>query len=430
MRLLLLAYYFPPLGLSGVLRPLKFTKYLGRLGWDIDVLTSSPARYYAHDESLLRELPASVRIERTRSLDFFHLGKGRKAAELPGPGARRLSRLVFLPDTKIGWYPFAVSRGVEIARKARPDVVMATAPPFTSFLAGHRLAREFRIPLVLDYRDSWLMDPQSPPPTRVHRRIASRLEAKVVGASAAIIVVNGMIGEELTTRYPAAREKITTIYNGFDPEDLAALPHISSSFRRPRGLRLLYMGTLSRDVNRPDALFEGLSLVKRESGNVLGPLEVVFMGTADEESVRCARRCGIGELIRFVPYTPHREALAALATADAALLIVDAHEFADRHVPGKIFEYLGAGKPVIALAPAASEAARIVREAHAGVVLPPDDPRTIARGLLEWIRLRERGTDLPRPDTASLLVYNRKEQAAALDRIMRGLLSPAAARAH
>jgi glycosyltransferase involved in cell wall biosynthesis len=424
VRLLLVAYYFPPLGLSGVLRPLKFTKYLTRLGWDIEVITSSPIRYYARDESLLRELPRQVSVARTRSLDFFHIGRGGKAAEpaaLPGSGARWLSRLVFLPDTKIGWYPFAVSHGGGIAREERPDVVMATAPPFTAFLVGHRLAKRLRVPLVLDYRDSWLMDPQSPPPTAIHRWLAARLEAMVVDASSAVIAVNKRIEEELAARYPAARGRITTIHNGFDPEDLSGLPPVASVFRQPRGLRIIYMGTLSRDVNRPNAFFEALSLVKRDAGEGLGPLEVVFMGAADGPSLMRARELGIADLVGFVPYRPHKEALAALATADAALLLVDPHTFADRHVPGKLFEYLGAGKPVIALAPGDSEAARLVREARAGIVLPPQDPKSIARGLLEWIRMRERGADLPRPDAASLAPYDRREQAALLDRILRGL---------
>jgi glycosyltransferase involved in cell wall biosynthesis len=89
-----------------------------------------------------------------------------------------------------------------------------------------------RVPLVLDHRDSWIMDPQSPPSTALHRWLAARLEARIIESSAAVVGVNKRIARELAVRYPAARQKITTIYNGFDPEDFTALPPVASAFRR------------------------------------------------------------------------------------------------------------------------------------------------------------------------------------------------------
>lgn len=425
MRLLLVSYYFPPLGLSGVLRPLKFTKYLSRLGWDVRVLTSYPARYYAFDRSLLGELPAAVRIQRTPSLDVFHLGRGPVPTDttaLPGFRTRWLSRMIFLPDSKIGWYPYAASGGKKSALHERPDVIVATAPPFTAFLVGRRLALSLRVPLVLDYRDSWLMDPHNLPPTPLHRWIASLLESKAVKAASAIITVNERLTGEIAERYPEARERVTTIYNGFDPEDFTELPRVSSPFRRSAGLQILYMGTLSRDANRPRVFFEALSLLMDEVRATPPPLEIVFMGVTDEPSKSLASELGIGDLVRFVPYAPHREALACLSMADALLLIVDPHAFADRIVTGKLFEYLGAGKPVIALAPADSEAARIVRATGAGIVLPPDDPHAVLGGIRQWMREREGGRDLPRARAGSLSLYDRREQAAVLDRILRKLI--------
>ncbi|MFQ6105022.1 MAG: glycosyltransferase family 4 protein [Candidatus Glassbacteria bacterium] len=427
MNLLLVTYYFPPMGLSGVLRPLKFVKHLSEFGWKVQVLTTSPGSYYAFDESLLDEVPTSVWVVRTSSLDPHHIGGGgggRSQASLAGATGRSLSRMVFIPDSKIGWYPYAASKGSGKSFQREPDVVLATAPPWTSFLVGKRIAARYGKPLVIDYRDSWLMDAQSPQPTAVHRWIASRLEASVIERCSAAITVNELLREELVSRYPGVKARVFTIYNGYDPDDFSPLLDVPSPFTGTGNelLRLFYMGTLYQDVNKPETLFEALRILKERYGKDELPLEVVFMGMVDKRYPALSRKLGIGNAVRFLPYRPHREALASLLTADAAILFVDPHPHADRHVPGKLFEYLGSGKPVLALAPARSEAARIVEENGAGKVLPPDDPWAIAECLVHWIDLKSSGRKLAGIAESSLAAFQRRNQVGMLDRILRDVM--------
>jgi glycosyltransferase involved in cell wall biosynthesis len=414
MNLLFVAYYFPPMGLSGVTRILKFVKYLSEMGWDVQVLTGSPASYYAFDESLLEEIPRRVRVIRTGSLDLHHIGGGgekKVRTPLPASAGRRLSRFLLVPDSKIGWYPFAVSAGRRIVATWKPRVVYASAPPWTSFLVGSSIAKRSGAHLVLDYRDSWLMDSQSPQPTFLHRLLSSRLEARIVARSSAVVAVNEWVRRELVSRYPGIAHTSCTIYNGFDPEDFSRLPDVEVPFARPGAdcLRLIYTGTLYPDVNRQ----------KRRA--TVPPIEVVFMGVFDERYARRARELGIDDVVRFVPYMPHREALSCLVAADAAILLVDSHPHADRHVPGKLFEYLGAGKPVLALAPRGSEAAHIVEENGAGAVLPPDDPDAVAELLDRWIDLKLSGGALPSAAKSSLDLFDRRKQSRRLDGVLRAL---------
>jgi glycosyltransferase involved in cell wall biosynthesis len=198
---------------------------------------------------------------------------------------------------------------------------------------------------------------------------------------------------------------------------------VSSPFTRPGDarLRIFYLGTLYQDVNRPEYLFEALRSLKAMYGSVELPLELVFMGMVDGRYVALSRELGLNDVVRFVHYRPHRESIACLETADAALILVDPHPNADRHVPGKLFEYLGARKPVLALAPPDSEAARLIVENHAGVVLAPDDPSSISKVLKKWIDLKLAGKDLPAISDSSLAPYSRKNQAESLDTILRGL---------
>jgi len=425
MNLLYVSYYFPPMGLSGVTRTLKFVKYLSVLGWNVRVLTGSPVRYYAFDESLIEEIPPGVRVIRTGSLDAFHLRRGKQTVRsaLPPSGGRAVSRFFFIPDSKIGWYPFAVSKWSAECTGTKPDAVLATAPPWTSFLVGNTIAQHWGSPLVLDYRDSWLMDAQSPQPTSFHRWAASRLEARVVNNSRAVIAVNELLRNEIATRYRANAPNTNTIYNGFDPEDFQNLPCVESPFVRggDKNLRLFYMGTLYQDVNRPRNLFQALVILKQRWSDGRLPLEIVCMGIVDKSYFRLTREMGVDDLVRFVPYRTHREALASLKTADAALLLIDPHPYADRHVPGKLFEYFGAQLPVLALAPEETEAARIITECGAGLVLPADDPAAISEGLAGWIERKFRGRGLPLIDTSRLSPFDRKQQAEQLDVILREL---------
>ena len=160
-RVLLIAYYFPPLGLSGVQRTAKFAKFLGRYGWKPTVLTVEPAGYYAFDESLLREVEeAGVEIVRTTSLDANRLFKKKGVVRLPSEFIRKaagfIGDLLFIPDTKIGWKRRALKAALELTARTRFDAILATAPPQTDFLIGMELKRRTGIPLLVDYRDAWM----------------------------------------------------------------------------------------------------------------------------------------------------------------------------------------------------------------------------------------------------------------------------------
>jgi glycosyltransferase involved in cell wall biosynthesis len=241
--------------------------------------------------------------------------------------------------------------------------------------------------------------------------------------------VNESVRDELRARYPGREREIVTIYNGFDPEDLASLPRVESPFTRRGALRLVYLGTLYQDVNVPVNLFHALARLRSaRTGDQNAPetyalpLEIVLVGMVDPRFVDMVEELDIADLVRFVPYMPHREALATLSMADAAVLLVDPHRHADRHVPGKLYEYLGSRIPVVALAPTGSEAARIVTENRAGVVLPPDDVHRISLGLDELMRSKESGEALPRISGDALAPFDRRNQADMLHSILERIL--------
>ncbi|TNE34618.1 glycosyl transferase family 1, partial [bacterium] len=164
-KVLVIAYYFPPMGLSGVQRTLKFVKYLPEFGWEPTVLTTSSGSYFAYDDSLLEEI-AGTNIIRTED-------KSTKQRKYPSTFNQKIGRFVngffMQPDSKIGWKKKAIAVGSKIIEESKPDVILSTAPPFTSHLVAAELADKYGIPLVLDYRDQWYGNPFNSMPTKFHK---------------------------------------------------------------------------------------------------------------------------------------------------------------------------------------------------------------------------------------------------------------------
>jgi glycosyltransferase involved in cell wall biosynthesis len=246
-RLLVVSYYFPPMGHTGVTRIAKFTKYLPQFGWDPTVLTVGDVGYFAHDYALLEEvLEAGVQVERTRTLDPLRLLRTERAARLPADRSRRLMRNVthafMQPDNKVGWKRFAMKRAGELIQSGGFDAILATAPPFTDFLIGLELQQKYGLPLVVDYRDPWTESRNQFYATPLHRGYASRLEETVLKNADSVVVANRRIKERLIARYPfLTHTNVHIIASGFDPQDFRIAARYP--LPRPQKLRFTYSGS-------------------------------------------------------------------------------------------------------------------------------------------------------------------------------------------
>jgi hypothetical protein len=235
-RVLCIAYYFPPMGLSGVQRTVKFLKYLPEFGWKPSVLTVKDTGYLAYDESLFEDLMDEMTIVRTGSLDPLRLCALLCRAfsispDLSETGERRnhkqniserprhlfsvLNRILFIPDGKIGWLPFAVAAGSRLLSHVDFDIIYATGPPFTSHLIGGILKKLFRKPLILDFRDVWenqFIDY----PTWMHRTLNEFLERTILRTADAVISNNVPTDADLRGRCPQSEaRKFHVITHGF-----------------------------------------------------------------------------------------------------------------------------------------------------------------------------------------------------------------------
>lgn len=395
---LILAYYFPPMGLGGVQRVLKFVKYLPRCGWRPLVVTVKDVHYYNRDETLLEDIPPEAEIYRTGSLDPLRLShllrlqtamNGRPGASARG---RSLARWLLVPDHQIGWAPFAVRRAARLIRSERVDAIFSTFPPASGHLAGLWLHAATGKPWVADFRDAWIGGEFEQTPTAFHRALQRRLHRMAVRRATRVVAVSEGIAQTLSV---VRGDRVPVVENGYDPDDFAGVSagtarRVPTSKGAP--FTLTYCGTLNRARN-PEPLFRTLRRLLDRRPGLASRIRVRLVGAAPGLDIPgMLRRYRIEDTVTLTDYRAHREAVAEMVRADALTVLISTGDAKARDVPtGKIYECLAAGRPVLAIAPNGAAQALLTRFDR-GVAVPPDDVEGIADVLERWIRQHEAGS--------------------------------------
>ena len=424
LRLLVVTYYFPPSGGAGVQRPTKWVKYLPAHGVEPVVLTVEAGAYPALDPSLVADVPPGTRVVRTAAPDPFGLygrltGRTRgeavaartgtvgESTALPERAARWIRANLFVPDARVGWVPFAVRAARQLHARAPVDAVLTTGPPHSTHLVGRNLSRALGLPWIADLRDPWtdIHYAGSLGRTRIAERLDARLEASVLREATVLVTVTAPLQEAFATR---AGRPVALVRNGFDPADFSG----SAPPDEPFGV--LYTGTLY-DV--PHALLAAMARLRGEGLSV--PLRVV--GAAPDALRAAADARGIGDLVRVEPPVPHDRAVALMRASAVLLLTVEAWSYAAGVVPGKTYEYLAAGRPVLGIGPPDGDAAHVLRDASAGPMLAPDDVDGVAAALRALAHPRDAPNAglAPGAGLAALDRYGRPAQAGAVAQLVR-----------
>ncbi len=415
-KVLVLAYYFPPLGLSGVQRTLKFVKYLPHYGWQPVVVTAAPRGYLAFDPSLLSDAPSHLPILRTPSLDPLALfgrgspdaaGHGIVPREALRQGLARAAKALFLPDNKLGWLPFAVRAGTAAIRAHRPQVLFSTAPPPTSHLAAALIKGQSRLPLVLDFRDLWSDNPFEWHATPLHRGLNRTLERLALRAADAMVAIHEPMLAALQTRAPRRPERRDrVISHGYDPEDFTDVKATS----RDR-FTVTYAGTFIEGIT-PEPFLRALADLVRQHPAWRSRIHARFLGLPRTETVALVKALGLGDLVTIEGYLAHRHATAALVESHLLWLTVPPDERYAGVCTSKLYEYLGARRPILALVPE-GVAASVIRAAGAGRVVAPHDVAGIAAALEAFYKAWKQRRLKPTPE-AAVRPFDRRRLAGEL----------------
>jgi glycosyltransferase involved in cell wall biosynthesis len=425
VRALIVSYYFPPAGGGGVQRVLKLCKHLPAFGWDVDVLAPDDPKWVAHDPGLAAEIPPATVVHRAR---YRGPSDERPVADVLA-GARGLAgvatragiygRQLLLPDPRVVWVPDAARAAARIVRERSASVVLTTSPPSSAHMVGSLVARRTGVPWVADLRDSWLANPHRRYEKRAVRAKRSLLEAmarRTFSRAAAITAVTDTIADEARALAPAGTPT-TVISNGCDFDEFAGLRHEPSD-----RLRILHAGFFF-GKRSPRPFLEALARLLADRPELRGVVEARFVGgfrTADRE---WAETLGLGDALRIDGFLPHDRALAEMKNADALLLLIPRAGGLGRSVlSGKLFEYLAAERPVLALVPPEGVAADLLRSTGFAYVADPDDVTAI-RARLEEVVEAWRGDGLgDRPLPADLREQlDRRTRASEMADVLRSV---------
>jgi len=425
-KVLIIAYYFPPMGMGGVQRVTKFVKYLPQFGWHPVVLTVKDVEYLSQDPSLLHDIPKNVRIIRSGSLDPLRIlflikkilkAKNKKSDRRSEFCAVRKSRflsLLLFPDNKIGWLPWALAKGFVLCKREKIDLIFSTSPPVTSHLLACLLKLLTGVSWVSDYRDFWGGYQYENLPTPFHHWLKHKMHKALLRKSDGVVAVNDMISQKLKDEETEIK-RLITITHGFDPDDFQPMRETQFDF-----LKIVYMGTFSSDCH-PGSFFAALSDLLKENLIPKNKIRFLHIGlSVGIDMDNLLTKYGLQHVVEKKGYVPHREAVNFLNSAHLFLLVITPSQQRELIITGKIFEYMAARRPILGIVPPAGAAALIINRSNAGKVASPDNISEIKEVLFYFYKkFEERKIDSMAKD---LKIFERKHLTSRLAKLFEEIL--------
>lgn len=407
-KVLVIAYYFPPMGLSGVQRTLKFVKYMKKYNWDPTVITSGKVAYFAHDKFLndeLSELNINV-IRVNGSIEPNRILSKYGTVKLPSEFVRnifdKISQTFFIPDNKISWSKKALEKVDEILSNQHFDALFVTSPPFSSFEVLSEIKKKHDIPLFADYRDLWFGSYFAFYPTPFHRILHKQKEYKALKAADRIIVTNRKIKEKLLETYRFLTfDDVVIISHGYDKDDFEKIP---AQTKPDNKMVLMYSG-IFMVYSTPKYFLKAFKEISVERPDIASNIELQFVGFLRKENQKLIRKLKLQSFVKDHGYVNHNESIAKIKSADVLWFMVGKRRNIDAILPGKVYEYLGAQKPIIACVPDGA-AKMAIEESGAGFICKPDDIHDIKNTILQVYDLYKKGT-LPKPSDEYLSKFRR-----------------------
>ena len=430
-RVLVITYYWPPSGGSGVQRWVKFARYLPAEGWQPVVYTPSNPELTAVDETLSQEIPPEAEVIRQpirEPYDLYRKVMGRGSSTdmktlvtpIRSSGRhsfkQRLSLFVrgnlFVPDPRMGWVKPSLRFLKEYLKEHPVDVIVTTGPPQSLHLIGEQLSRATGLPWIPDFRDPWtkMYYLKHLGMTRCTWRRLYRMEQGVLDSATKVLTVTPIVQEEYQAR---TRTPVEMIPNGFDPEDFGTPPPRDGFFN------LTHTGLLASDGN-PLLLWKVLGEKAAADPAFRAALRIRLVGKTDREVLDALAEAGLSDAAVNLGYLDHEAAVREQQGAEILLLPLRNDPEYFRILPGKLFEYLAARRPILGIGQTDGAMARVLADAAAGSMYDWKDEEGIRRFVERaWEQFHEGG--IP-PTTGKIDRYTRqhltRELAALLDSVL------------
>ena len=369
-KILIIVYYFPPSGGSGVQRWLKFIKYLPGFGWEPTVITTKNGDYPSIDQSLLEEIPGNIKIIRTKTPTFgslFHK-LNKKTSEIPYGSLETSSadsmikkisiwlRLNFvIPDARKIWNNHAFKAAREELLSNKYDYIVTTGPPHSTHLIVLKLKQNFKVKWLADFRDPWTKMGylRNVRRWKITEKSDQKLEKNVIKKCDILLAAHQKILADFGNE-----EKMHLLTNGFDHEDFEKI----SKEKRSDYFNINYFGTIAREAN-PLPVLRAVDLLNKDGSK---NIRLNFWGNMDQKVQVELQKEDKNGLIRFHSYTTHKETVRLMVNSSVLLLTINNVPNNKGIIPGKIFEYIGSQVPILGIGPEDGETAKILVETESG----------------------------------------------------------------
>lgn len=423
MKVLLVTYYWPPAGGSGVQRWLKFIKYLPSFDIDPMVYTALNAEYAFYDESLLAEVPASLKVVKKGIWEPNSiLSKFKKEGEPQSGGFLKsdpsfvdkmmhyIRANYFIPDARKFWIKPSVRKLVPLIRDNNIDIIITTGPPHSMHLIGKYVKKKTGIKWVADFRDPWTNIDyfHNLPLTEGARQKHYELETAVLSEADAVLVVGNSMKKEFADR----NKQIHVISNGFDDQVENEMVALDKKFS------ISHIGMMNADRN-PKIFWQALRELIDESDDFGRDLCVKLIGKCDQEVFKSIGEFGLKNYVNFVTYVAHKDVLKFQKSSQMLLLAVNDVPAAKSVITGKVFEYLQSMRPIIGIGPVDGDLAEILKDTGAGQMFDFHDLGSIKKHLLTSYQLYKSGG--LNGKAANIDHYHRKNLTRELSEVLKGL---------
>lgn len=396
-RVLVITYYWPPTGGSGVQRWVKFAKYLPQHGWQPVIYTPENPEQLAIDSTLEAEIPKEVEVLKTHITEPYELykkflrksGHSKEAVEVNPVNAQNKSFLqklamwvrgnLFRPDPRCMWIGPSVKFLKQYLKEHPVDLIVSTGPPQSMHLIGRRLAAETRIPWIADFRDPWtkIFYFKHLSMTRGTQRWHKRMEKKVLDEASAVVAVSPLVQQEFQTMTHTNVELIT---NGYDECDFPGGKCEEAVGGAERPFVVTHTGLFAADGN-PVELWEVLAQKCKKDESFRKSLKIKLIGKTDEQVISSIESAGLKDNLENSGYLPHAAAVQEQRKASLLILPLRREPEYKAVLPGKLFEYLASWRPVLGIGQPDGAMSMILNQTKTGVVLNWDDKASLSRFL-------------------------------------------------
>ncbi|MCD6201279.1 MAG: hypothetical protein J7K46_05660 [Bacteroidales bacterium] len=424
-RVLIITYYWPPAGGIGVQRCLKFAKYLRQYGWEPVIYTAKNALYSYYDKNGYKDVPDNLEVLKNRIIEPFGFYKwisGRKKSDpVPNPihvrskKTRFLDRLavwirgnLFIPDARSLWIKPSVRFLSKYLKDYPVDAILSDGPPHTNTVIACRLSKKFNIPWLADFQDPWTQVDYYKllKLTRWADRKHRKLEQETFGTAGAITIASPSWKKDLET---LNARNIHVLYWGYDEDDFKDL-----KYEPVNRFILSHSGLLGYDRS-PEVFLEVIRDLLTERPLWKKRLNMIFPGSVDYSIRDKISELDLTDNTVFPGNLPRPQALEITLQSSLLLLPLNKAENAKGRIPGKLFEYLRAGRPILCLGPENSDVAKILRETHHGKCFEYDDYQNIKKYIIKYLDLFDKtGSVIFKDDISIYSVKNQVRKVASL----------------